>query len=175
MLTLVIGPMFSGKTTYLLRFERSFLLAQKRVLLVKHEWDNRYSIKKAAAHSGETSSLDAVCTNKLLSIPDEVMNEHDVVLLDEGQFFEDLKDWCLRWSNTKHLFVAGLSGDFKQQPFQPILEVLSNADRIVHLTSICYKCGDDAPFSIRTSHETQQCVVGADDKYKPCCRKCLLI
>lgn len=175
MLTLVLGPMFSGKTTYLLRFETSFLIAKKRVMLVKHVWDQRYSSFRVASHAGQESKMQAVLTDSLMKISEAEMNEVDVVLIDEGQFFTDLGDWCKRWIDTKQVFVAGLSGDFKQQSFRPILDVFSTADRIIHLLSVCYMCGDDAAFTIRISDETEQCVVGKEDKYKPCCRKCLMI
>lgn len=173
MLTLIVGPMFSGKTTYLLRFENSFTIAGKRIMLVKHVWDDRYSNFRVAAHSGQQSKMHAVLTDSLGKISDTDMEQTDVVLLDEGQFFPDLHEWCLKWAPSKQLFIAGLSGDFKQEPFKPIQELVSMADRIIHLLSVCYKCGDDAPFTIRTSTETEQCVIGKDDKYMPCCRKCL--
>lgn len=174
MLTLILGPMFSGKSTYLLRFETSFLIAKKRVMLVKHVWDQRYSNFKVATHAGQESKMQAVLTDTLSKISDKELEDIDVVLLDEGQFFPDLSEWCKKWSNTKLLFVAGLSGDYKQEPFKPILDLVSTADRIVQLFSVCYKCGDDAPFTIRISNETEQCVIGKDDKYKPSCRKCIV-
>lgn len=170
--TLIIGPMFSGKSTYLLSFETRYLLAKKRILMVKHAFDaSRYSATNIATHEGALSKKK--CLN-LTKCSDISLDDVDVVLIDEGQFFDDLGDWLKTVTNRKGLYVviAGLSGDYKQQIFQPIAEALSQADKIIHLQSICSLCGNDAPFTIRLSDETSQTLVGSSDVYQPRCRQC---
>ena len=173
-LEVVCGPMFSGKSTYLLSYETRFKLARKRVLIVKHSIDTRYSDDCVATHNGAVSQQTAVCCSRLSDISTQLIDASDAVLIDEGQFFPDLYEWCSQWlTSSKHIIIAGLSGDYKQEPFQSIVKLTSMADRIVHLHSICTQCGEDAPFTIRLSHEREQTVVGAADKYQPRCRKCL--
>jgi thymidine kinase len=174
LLWLILGPMFSGKSTYLLSYETRFKLAHKRVLIVKHSIDTRYSTDSVATHNGAVSQQTAVCCSQLSDISTQLVDASDAVLIDEGQFFPDLHEWCRNvLKGCKHIIIAGLSGDYKQEPFQSIVQLTSMADRIVHLHSICTQCGDDAPFTIRLSHEREQTVVGAADKYQPRCRKCL--
>ena len=43
MITLIIGPMFAGKSTYLLNEERKAIITKKNSICVKHSIDNRYT------------------------------------------------------------------------------------------------------------------------------------
>ncbi|MEM2055884.1 MAG: hypothetical protein QXY48_06020, partial [Sulfolobales archaeon] len=51
-LRVIIGPMFSGKTTELLRVLRKYAIAGYRVVLVKPSTDTRYSSSKVVSHDG---------------------------------------------------------------------------------------------------------------------------
>ena len=43
MIVLIIGPMFSGKSTYILNEERKAIISKKKSICVKHSIDTRYS------------------------------------------------------------------------------------------------------------------------------------
>jgi len=172
MITLLFGPMFSGKTTNLLSYERRFKIAKKRVITIKWNKDTRYSIDKVVSHDGHTNIGEVVQAFKLADVSVDLINQVDAVLIDEGQFFEDLAQWCKQYTNSHHIVIAGLSGDFQQKPFQPISDVISVADTIVHLKSICAKCSHDAAFSARLVHDEHKLLVGADDMYEPRCGSC---
>lgn len=43
MIELILGPMFSGKSSELLRKVRRFEIAKKRCLVINYTHDNRYS------------------------------------------------------------------------------------------------------------------------------------
>ena len=49
-ITLILGPMFSGKSTELLRCIRRFEVARKRVVLLKFRADTRYSESAVVSH-----------------------------------------------------------------------------------------------------------------------------
>ena len=55
-LELVIGPMFSGKTTKMLHRIRRHGFANRKVLLVKYCKDERYSVGKVATHDNVTGN-----------------------------------------------------------------------------------------------------------------------
>ena len=40
---LIIGPMFSGKSTMLLAFEKKFEVSKKKYICINHSFDTRYS------------------------------------------------------------------------------------------------------------------------------------
>ena len=178
-ITLIIGPMFSGKSTYLLSFERRFLLTPNKILVIKHVFDTvRYSATHVATHTGETSQTQSLNVSKLSEIPQAVLEASDVILIDEGQFFDDLSEWVTfigtRSNKPRHIVIAGLSGDYKQQNFKSIASVISQVDTIVHLKSTCSVCGVDAPFTTRLDGDkntADQTLVGSSDFYQPRCRK----
>lgn len=82
---LVIGPMFSGKTTELIRRVRRNVAASKKCLLVKYKGDNRYT------EDPVLSTHDHIHTEaKAVSTLSEVSNtvwHYDIIAIDEGQFF----------------------------------------------------------------------------------------
>jgi thymidine kinase len=177
MITLIIGPMFSGKTTMLLSYERRFTIAKKNICMVKWSQDTRYHAEKIVTHDGYTSTMRS--TKKCMKLSELNVNEieqADVILIDEGQFFPDLEEWCRSVEQQhpqKQIIISGLSGDYKQQPFQSISNVLGLADTIIQLKSICTVCANDAPFTIRTTQQQEQTIVGADEMYQPRCKMCL--
>ena len=46
---LIIGPMFSGKSTELMRKVKRYTIAQKKCLVVNYAKDNRYSTENVIA------------------------------------------------------------------------------------------------------------------------------
>lgn len=47
---MIIGPMFSGKSTELLRRIKRFTVAKRNCVVVKYNKDNRYSHNKLSTH-----------------------------------------------------------------------------------------------------------------------------
>ena len=173
MITLVCGPMFSGKTTQLLVYERRSLIAKQKVVYIKHSADNRYSFDKVVInHDGSKSSesVPVVSTTKLMDCFD-VVKDFDVILIEEGQFFPDLFSFCESLLN-KSIVISALSGDYKRKPFQPVTEILGLCDKIVHLCATCVCCGKDAPFTKRLTSNTDQILIGGKDSYEPRCGSC---
>ena len=177
MITLVFGPMFSGKTTYLLAFERRFHYSKQNVCLVKWSKDNRYTDEpKLITHDGQ-SNTNHSCTHvlsveSLSQIPQDIIDQHEAFCIDEGQFFPDLADWCKKFGTSKQIVIAALSGDYRQKCFQSISEIIGICDTITHIKSICVKCGQDAPFTSRLTGDQEQTLIGSDDIYQPRCRAC---
>ena len=85
-LEIVIGSMFSGKSTELLRRVDRFRQANQRCLLVNHVLDSRVSGNYVRTH--DDIALEAVKTDDLATLDVE---DFDVILIDEGQFFTNLK------------------------------------------------------------------------------------
>lgn len=173
MIITIIGPMFSSKTTTLLTYERRFNILKKKILVVKNAIDTRYTEdNKIVSHDGtECISSSVLICSKLMNICNEV-DKYDCILVDEGQFFPDLKEFCDKYAKSKYIVIAGLLSDFEMKPFQPIIEVLPISDKVIHLSALCSKCGDDAPFSARIINSNSQTLVGSSEMYEPRCRKC---
>ena len=98
----------------------------------------------------------------------------EVILINEGQFFEDLYDVVIDMLRfNKRVYVCGLDSDFERKKFGQILDLIPLCDKVNKLTSLCSQCKDGTPgiFSMRLTNETEQTIVGSDS-YIPVCRKC---
>ena len=176
MITLVIGPMFSGKTSYLLAYERRFHIAKLKTLVIKWDKDTRYSVNQVVSHDGKSSVGDVINVNEIKQISLDTISKYDAFLIDEGQFFDGLHAWCtqvLSANANAHIVISALNGDYKQRPFEPMIPMYAIADSIIQVKSICMNCSKDAPFTIRTSNQLEQTLVGGEDMYQPRCRDCL--
>jgi thymidine kinase len=74
---------------------------------------------------------------------------------------------------NKKVYICGLDGDFKQQKFGELLDLIPHCDKVEKLTALCSICknGKKALFSHRISDETSQVVIGSIN-YVPLCRSC---
>ena len=103
---------------------------------------------------------------------DNILQTTDCFIIDEAQFFQDLVEFSKKWVKLgKILIIAGLSGDYKQEPFTPISNIIPLCDKIIHLTSNCSLCGNDAPFTKRLVEDKDQILIG-NDVYQPRCSNC---
>lgn len=180
---LIIGPMFAGKTTELLRRLKRAEIAQKRVLAVKFSGDVRYSMKPLiTTHEG--NYFDAIAVDKL---EDVRLVDHEVVGIDEGQFFPDLFQHAVEWSQQGiAVIISALSGTFTQHPWPNVSTLIPLCDNVDLLLAVCSFCGADAMFSKRTQQDCdgeedigetndvfKPTFIGGTESYKACCRKCL--
>lgn len=169
-LQIILGPMFSGKTTELFRRVKRYTIAEKRCLVIKYIRDTRYSVEEAATHDKQTYA--AVSASKLWD-QIHVLPDYDVIGIDEGQFFPDLVEFCEHAANEgKIVIVAALDGTFQRKPFGSVLQLIPLAENITKLTAVCMVCFQDAHFTKRLGCETEVEVIGGADKYIAVCRKC---
>jgi thymidine kinase len=171
-LELIIGPMFSGKSTELIRRIRLLQKIDKKVLVVKPILDNRYISDKITSHNFE--SVECKVLNRLDDISDQEIVEYDTIVVDEGQFFPDLLETVVRWVDNFpiNIIVGGLDGDFQRQPIGQILNLIPYSDKCQKLNSLCNICkdGTEASFSFRCVKSNDKVLVGGAESYLPVCR-----
>lgn len=175
-LTLIIGPMYSGKTSSILDLYRKYGFSKINTLVINYEEDKRYDESMMSTHD----KIMIPCVN-VLKIRDimtkENLEQYDVFLINEGQFFGDLKECVMELveKHNKTIYVCGLDGDFKRNGFEQIMLLIPLADEIIKKYAICKGCEDGtrALFSHRISTEQEVKVIGADN-YIPLCRQCYL-
>ena len=97
-ITLIFGSMYSGKTTELIRRITRCRSIGKRVLVINSKLDNRYSGKDSIV-SHDEYSYNCVKTKTLQEVDDgtRIDADVDVIAIDEGQFFGDLKKYVLKF------------------------------------------------------------------------------
>jgi len=191
-LELIVGPMYSSKTTRLVEVYNKCKFCNILVSVINHTIDNRYDEELLSTH--DQIKIPCIKTERLMDLwldpsinilEDEIsgiprikdifkISRSEVILINEGQFFPDLKefvDYLLK--NEKKVYICGLDGDFERKKFGQILDLIPLCDKVTKLTSLCSLCKDGTPgiFSMRLTKETEQTVVGSEN-YIPVCRKC---
>jgi len=171
-LELFLGPMFSGKTSALIQSWRRYTIAKKKVLVLNHSMDDRYSDCQLSTHDGKCIPCRFT---KTLADNDSDIDEYDVVLINEGQFFDDIYDKTIEWVEEKHktVIICGLDGTSERETFGKLCSLIPFADKYEKLTSICVMCGGAAPFTFRSkSTSNGQTIQIGVKEYSPLCRKC---
>lgn len=188
-LELFIGPMYAGKTSKLLDIYKQCKFCNISVTVINHSTDTRYHNTMMSTHDKimipciQTINLNDVWNYSKIdkTYTDECDNHiklrnSDVILINEGQFFEDLYDIVVDMlNNNKKIYICGLDGDFQRNKFGQILDLIPLCDKVTKLTSLCSICknGTSGIFSMRLTTEKQQTLVGSDN-YVPVCRKCFV-
>ena len=177
-LHMVIGPMFSGKSSRILDIVSRYDAIQTPVLVVKPLSDIRYSQEnEIVTHNNRRSRCIRV--RELDEIPQELLRSHPVILVEEAQFFPHLVAFCEFAVDThgKIVYLFGLDGDSNRRPFGQILHCIPLADTVERITAFCHRCANGTPgiFSHRRSgpHD-QQVIVGGAEMYETLCRECYL-
>jgi len=89
---LILGPMFSGKSTRLIELMRKYVYKAKKTIMVKYYADQRYS-EKSEVVTHDLIKYDSI-NCKLLRNSFDTLKQYDVIGIDEGQFFADLVEVC---------------------------------------------------------------------------------
>jgi thymidine kinase len=172
-LELILGPMFSGKTSKLLEIYKQCSFCNIPVAVINHSFDTRYHDSLLFTHD----KIMIPCTQTTNLMEDycqDAINKSSVILINEGQFFNDLYDSVLQMlKQGKRIYIAGLDGDFERKPFGDILRLIPLCDDIIKLKSLCSLCKDGTLgiFTHRLTLEKEQTLIGSDN-YIPVCRKC---
>ena len=175
-LEIVIGPMFSGKSSYALSYIRRHRAVGKEVLIIKPDIDNRYTRENLLmTHDKDHVPCVLWHSGKRLEITEDMCCASCIVF-EEAQFFEKLVGFIkeLVFGFKKNVLIVGLDGDAKQQPFGEILQCIPLATKVTKLCSLCQLCkdGTPAPFTKRKDYSTtEQIVVGGPERYEAVCLK----
>ena len=176
-LEVVCGPMFSGKTDRLItRFDQAYA-AGVSALAFKPTRDGRHSSDRIVSHSGLEIPAVAVGSGEEVA---ERGRSHELVLLDEIQFFEPelaaTVDTMRR--DGIEIVAVGLDRDFRGIEFETTAALALAASRVVRLTGTCSRCGEEAVLTQRLIDgvpaplDSPRLVVGDAELYEPRCQRC---
>lgn len=179
-LHLIIGPMFSGKTTELIRQLYTYKSIYKKCLYVNSILDSRED-KDFSTHNSVINNELHIKSLKVRYLNDnflKVANKYDIIGIDESQLFgeELVSSVNLLVDNNKKVIISGLNSDFRKQKFGHILDLVPNCDTIIKLFPYCVCCAKSgkevkALFSKRISGGDKVVDIGYNN-YIPVCRKC---
>lgn len=187
--TLILAPMFGGKTSYLLHI-LDVLGRATQCLYINHASDTRsddyFSTHNPILDITEISNklqnqnTDMLKASRLGQIPDETVSKYQVVVIDEAQFYPDLDYQVRRWVDALgiEVYVAGLSGDSKRRNFGDIHLLLPFADSVVMLRdTLCADCcekgrRETSLFTFREKDLTGEQIQIGNKEFRPLCREC---
>ena len=81
-LELILGPMFSGKTSKLTTIYKKHKLCGNIPLVINHSLDNRYSLAGNELHTHDKYSIPCISIDKLEDISDEIIDNHKIILIN---------------------------------------------------------------------------------------------
>jgi len=172
-LEIILGPMFSGKTSALIEKARLYKLCDISTCIINHLSDNRYDTKKLSSHNKDKIECVFMSTLKNLLTPEYL--QCSVFFINEGQFFPDLYEtvYVLVEKYKKTVYICGLDGDYQRKKFGRIIDLIPLANKVEKKTALCMSCknGKKASFTKRLSSETDQIIIGVKN-YIPVCRLC---
>lgn len=172
-LEIVLGPMFAGKSSYILSSLRRYEAIGWGVLCITSSLDKRY--EHDAIHSHNHERHDAVSATSLMEISDtHKYKEARLLIIEEGQFFTDLYAFVKRAveEHGKDVLLVGLDGDSERRPFGHILELIPLCDKVTKLTAMCKRCKTptNALFTYKKTRNASIIEVGAENEYEALCR-----
>lgn len=176
-LTVYAGPMYAGKTTALIAELETNLEDNKKVLVIKPTIDNRYATEDVVSHDGTSLNKETGHKVRCLGVNEDLhfseLNEIDVLLIDEAQFFNNL---CYKsipdyLEHGIDVVAVGLDMDSEGKGFGSMPYLLERANVVYKLSSICSICGDEATRTFRkfTATSSSQVLIGGSETYEPRC------
>lgn len=178
--TLIVGPMYGGKSTALLQKMERYIYAKKRICFIRPKIDNRgyithngiNSIKAKLAESDKTFEIEEFTLSFVNSL-----ESFDAVFIDE---YFMIKNCDLVCKNTVHpdIYFAGLLATSENTLFEEAIKILPYCDEIIKLNGVCMGI-DNTPCGSQLGNysgyfgknKLGQIEVG-DKLYKCLCKEC---
>lgn len=175
------SAMNAGKSTTLLQSSFNYQERGMNPVIFTAALDDRYGVGKVSSRIGLQAEAHLFQAETDLFEAIKALNEkekHHCVLIDECQFLSKEQVYQLTEVVDKlniPVLCYGLRTDFLGELFEGSKYLLSWADKLVELKTICH-CGRKANMVIRTDEhgvaiaEGDQVAIGGNDKYVSVCR-----
>lgn len=171
-LEVILGPMFSGKSTGLL--ERLADASRRGLICVplKPAFDVRYHPGRIVSHDGLSSEAMPISEWPVLGPRAEAVFVEEAQFLEEPHFRGDavagIADLLGRGVDVT---ACGLDADWRGNPFRVTARLAAMADTVTMRTSRCACCGGPATMTFKKSGRGGAVELGEADLYEPRCRE----
>lgn len=172
------STMGAGKSLDLLKTAYNYEEREKNIILFTSSLDDRHGINKISSRVGlsrDSYAFDE--STNIFKFVSENCFGCDCVLVDESQFLTKDQVWQL--TDIVDLLdcdviTYGLRSDFKGEPFEGSIYLMTLADEIEELRTVC-KYGDKASMNMRLHNDKpifsgDKVMIGGNDSYLPVCR-----
>lgn len=177
------SAMNAGKSTTLLQSSYNYNERGMDTLLYTPAVDDRYGVGKITTRIG--LQIEAISIKKdfdiFTSVKGHLSDNPNIkcVLIDEAQFLTKQQveqlTYVADFLNIPVL-TYGIRSDFRGEPFEGSLYLLTLADTLIELKTICF-CGKKAMMNLRTDAngkvltDGEQIAIGGNERYISTCRK----
>jgi len=172
-LTVIVGPMYSGKTSELISYVEIYSLGKKKIKVFKPTLDERYDKTSIVSHTN--AKVEAVAVKNPAEIGNFLDGDEKAVFIDEIQFFSsDLFGEILELTKKGiNVYCSGLDLNYKNRPFETTMVIMAHADEVVKKKAVCHRCGEYAgTISHKTVQDDKEIDIGGFEKYIATCREC---
>lgn len=157
-LEIITGSMYGGKSEELVRRLARAAYANRRILLIKPNVDDRKerNVFALTKRNKKLARYKYLAKHSVKSVGEikKLISEFapDILALDEAQFFDDKKlfhnqipkliDQLLADNCDSDLtvIVSGLDMNYKRTPFWTMAQLMAMADRVDKYPAVCLKC-----------------------------------
>lgn len=176
-LEVVSGCMSCGKSEELIRRLNRVEFEKRKAIAFSPKIDTR---NKATIASRNGTRFESVEVESAEDILKEVTERHDVVGIDEAQFFDSSIISVINYliAHGKRVIVSGLDTDFRGEPFGSMPQLLAIADSVKKMSAACMVCGNKATRTQRlidgksAPYDSPLIQVGGGELYEARCRNC---
>ena len=180
-INLIMGPMFSGKTTKLIHSYNAHVktYTKEKCIMLNYTHDKRYTQEpKVVPHDGQR--VDCFTTTDLAEFIDNpstqpIFLKAKYIFINEAQFFPNLLHLILFAKNilNKNFVLCGLDYDYKREQFGDLLDLVPHANNVHNLTGKCntLNCINPSKYSHRIIDFNNQVLIGIT-QYVPLCEQC---
>lgn len=183
--SLILGPMFSGKSSELISIKRKWESIDEKIFVINHSFDE-LRWKKGGTNEGGTNGMNG--TNGTEIPPSPTLRSHSkesvdadisvshlldpdhnvfsnpeyrrakIIIIDEGQFFDDIVQFVKDATSIdkKIIIISALDGDKDQKIFPVIAKLIPYCDDIYKKHSLCQICKDGTKASFSISRAQLQ-------------------
>lgn len=182
------GTMNSGKSIEVLKVAHNYIEQGKEVYLLTSVIDNRDGIGVISSRIGLREEADLIFkdTNLKDLVYQKVLelqegDEHlYAVIVDESQFLRREQVYQLAQVVDDYgipVLCYGLKNDFTNHLFEGSKALLTYADKITEMKTVCYYCDRKATMNLRLmngrpTYEGEQIQIGGNESYVSVCRRC---
>jgi thymidine kinase len=173
-LHIIVGPMFSGKSTKCWEMATGLREIQCPVLIAKPFLDTRSTDVTTHSRLNSIECIRPYRVRDILSHSD--YGEAKVVLIDEAQFFDgdELVTGVRHMlADGKIIRLYGLCGNYKQEPMWPLHRLIAICDTIEKVSAYCSFCAHPTPayFTVTDMDMPNSGIApGGAERYSAVCR-----
>ena len=175
-LTVIVGPMYSGKTTELLNYAEIYELGRKKILILKPQIDTRYSKDDVVTHKFFKMPARAIKDVQEMEEYYKSLNEKpDAIFIDEVHFFDSSLTKLVKeiTKDGVDVYCAGLDMNYLWDPFETTAMLMAVADEVIKKRAVCEVCGEyKGTLSYKKKSNGGIFDVGGKEKYIAVCKEC---